>query len=704
MNIRFRNIKRNPENVIISGSASLVENTYRSNSEGNRLKNHSQQVVIERLGKVVWADEDDKSIGIFDSPTRGLVYFDLNMDVFIPVNPSDERLKGTKYQSQPERVHTSFGNTYLFLSEMEKTPFMKVIRKAFPDKRFYKLLLAHLTHDCLKNGSFIKCGEFLSQNWLSYILTDIPTSTLDCDSSYFKELSDDNRKRAFFTTLVSELRKVKPEFGKACYVDSTPLPGEAENNPFNALSSHGSDGAVIQSRLVLILDIQTCIPIWFEIIPANVLDKSTILSITDDVKTTLDIEITMYDLDAGYARKELFDMFHRGNSTFVDENDVVREHTVLVRMPATQGYQRDELYIQCKPNFYRGRFSFDYEHHTFFGERVEVNLFGNPEYAFVFVDKTQAESLLRGWREEHLEEWDAMTDSQQDWQMVKNGFFVLIGNKDQTPKEALVEYRGRAKIESFFRDGKAYLRILPLAKWNKETVKGKIFHDIIETIFYRAYRVQVSGAEMSMSSLLVYMDSWECFKKENGLLELKTPRTQVRELLEKLGYSVPGHIDLNALSDEVLNGVPMAREPVTLRKKRSGSKPSAPLSPEEKKEAKEQDRINRIIEEAERKMERAKARAKRHLDTSSKKAEDKLQKAKEKAKQALSRKLENAKRESTKAKAQQEYDQALLKAQGEFDQAIKEAKVAHEKAVQVAEADYTQAIKEELNSDCDDKP
>lgn len=139
------------------------------------------------------------------------------------------------------------------------------------------------------------------------------------------------------------MRKEHPNFGRCCYVDSTPLPGEARNNPFNALSSHGTDGAVSQCRLVMILDIQTSIPVWFEIIPSNVLDKSTIMSITSDIASTLDIKIDAYDLDAGYARTELFEMFNRNNSTYTDSQNNLREHTVLLRMPATNGYPRDEL-------------------------------------------------------------------------------------------------------------------------------------------------------------------------------------------------------------------------------------------------------------------------------------------------------------------------------------------------------------------------
>lgn len=690
MNIRFRNVKRNKENVVVSGTAALVKNTYRQNANGNRLQNHSQQKVIERLGKVVWRDEYDSTIGIFNSPTRGLVFYDLSKDEFIPVNPADPRLKGTKYQNQPARIHTCFGDTYLFLSEMAKTPFMNVLREAFPDKVLFQKVLAHLCHDCLKNGSFIKCGEFLVGNWLSYILTDIPVSTLDCDSAYFAALYDDNLKVNFFRALIKEMRKTRPLFGVACYVDSTPLPGEAENNPFNALCSHGTDGAVIQSRLVLVLDIETCIPVWFEIITSTVLDKSTILSITNDLKVTLDIDITMYDLDAGYAKKELFELFNRENSMVQDENGVTREHTLLIRMPATPGYPKDELYIGCKPNFYNGRYSFDYEHHTFYGERIEIELFGVPEYAFVFIDKTQAESLLRGWREGHLEEWEELSDSAKDWYQVKDGFFVLIGNKDQSPKEALVEYRGRAHIETFFRDGKAYLRILPLGKWTKETVMGKIFHDVIETIFYRAYRKQVSTVGMSMSSLLVHMESWECVQVDKNLLELKTPRTQAREIMEKLGYAVPGHMDLNGLRAEIFEGVAMDREPVTIRKKRKSSKPALPISPEEKRDAKEQEQKSKALEEAEKRLSRSEAKAKRILDKAIAVADTVCDKTKARAARVLTGKLQTAKRGGTKEQAMMAYKQALKEADKAREQSYQEAKSVYEKAMKEAKAAFEQ--------------
>ena len=692
MRIRYRNVKQDSNGIIISGSATLVENKYLRNASGDRYKNHTQQTVVERLGKVVWVDENDNQRGIFDTPSRGLQFYDAKRDEFIPVDPTDDRLSGTPYQQETAWIHVNFGNAFLFFNEMEKTPFMNVIRSTFTEPVLYEKVLAHLAHDCLKNGSSIKCGEFLKSSMLSHVLKNIPVSTLDCDTSYFSTLANDNLKKDFFSKLIAEMRKTHPHFGRCCYADSTPLPGEAEDNPFNALSSHGTDGAVIQSRLVLLLDIQTCIPVWFEIIPSNVLDKSTILSITHDVKETLGLEIDVYDLDAGYARKELFQLFNLKNNTQIDENGEVRERTVLVRMPDTKGYGRDELYIQCKPHFYTGRYSFDYEHHTFFGERVEIKLFDQSEYAFVFIDKTQAEALLRHWRINHQDEWDALSDSEQDWYQVKDGFFVLIGNKNQPPKDTLIEYRSRARIELFFRDGKAYLRILPIAKWNKQTVTGKIFHDIIETIFYRSYRKQVSVTGMTMSSLIVCLNGWEACKLSNGLLETKTPTTQVRDICEKLGYAALGHINLEDFSNQVLKGIPMSLEPVTQRSNRKTVPNNSASSPEEKQEAQKQGIIERLIGKEKRKKEAIEKKAEKIRLKAEKSAESKRKKAMDKAKKKVRKALSEAKRESTKNKALDVYRLELASIKNEHDLSIDAAKAAYNKTVADAQAVLNSAI------------
>ena len=124
MYIKYQNIVRDEAGVISSGSASILKNSYKRNKNGNRKQSHSTQTTVEKLGKVIWYEKENPSQGIFYSPTRGLVFYDLTVDVFTPVDPSDPRLIGTKFEHEPQRQHTNFGNFYLFFTELSKTPFL----------------------------------------------------------------------------------------------------------------------------------------------------------------------------------------------------------------------------------------------------------------------------------------------------------------------------------------------------------------------------------------------------------------------------------------------------------------------------------------------------------------------------------------------------------------------------------------------------
>lgn len=101
-----------------------------------------------------------------------------------------------------------------------------------------------------------------------------------------------------------------PDFGTGCYVDSTPLPNDIADNPLNALCSHGVASASVQARLVLVLDEETGLPVWFQTIPGNVLDLSTISGVMEDVAESLGIRIGSLVLDAGYVTKSVIGEFN----------------------------------------------------------------------------------------------------------------------------------------------------------------------------------------------------------------------------------------------------------------------------------------------------------------------------------------------------------------------------------------------------------
>ena len=99
--------------------------------------------------------------------------------------------------------------------------------------------------------------------------------------------------------------------------------------------------------MILVLDEKTDLPVWYDIIPRNVFDINTVMTIVNDVTDTLGIEIDALVLGAGYVSKELIGAFH-----------ICTEKTIIGRMPARKGYLFITLYWEVKALIGKVKYAF----------------------------------------------------------------------------------------------------------------------------------------------------------------------------------------------------------------------------------------------------------------------------------------------------------------------------------------------------------
>ena len=534
--IKAQKIVYDESDRIISGSASVVDAVY-VRTGGSA---HSKQQVREKLGKVLYLSSDRKK-GVFLSPTRGLVEYDSVSDSFSSVEKDDPRINGETLFPQTE-IHTVFGDAYLFLIFLEKCGLLSVLRSVFPKDEEYERVLCHVLHGILKDGSRIGCDNFIRKSFASYLFQDVPAPSLHSDTQFFGMLGDDHVKMSFFRVFVSAMQKKDPDFGKGCYVDSTPLPNDIDDNPFNALCCHGIASSEVMTRLILVLDEKSGLPVWYDIIPGNVLDINTVMTVVNDVADSLGIEIESLVLDAGYISKELVGAFHIGT-----------EKTIIGRMPARKGYPYKTLYWEVRDLIGKGKYAFVRKHHAYFGFRKEIELFGNREYAYVYVDQYNALKRFSDYLSEHEDEYAELKVKDKDWMTVKFGYFVLVSNLDLSPKDLLTEYFGRTDIEVVFKTSKEYLDLLPLSKWTDQTVRGKILHDIINTVCLLKLRKELLPSGRSVSEIIGRCQSLMCFRNSKGIVTVETPSKQVKEYFKLLHTEVPAHVDLGRFTPVVMN-------------------------------------------------------------------------------------------------------------------------------------------------------
>jgi len=533
--IRVQNLTYDDDGVITRGTASIIDTVYVSGE-----KYHSKQQTRERLGKVIFLADDRKS-GLFMSPTRGLVEYNSQTDTFNPVERNDTRIEKQPEVFPQTEIHTVFGDSYLLLMFLKKAGLLPILRDVFSKDSDYERVLAHVIHGIMRNGSRITCDNFIAKSFASYVLDDVPVSSLRTDTPFFNMMGHDHTKMAFFKAFIAAMRKENPAFGNGCYVDSTPLPNDIDDNPFDALCCHGVSSSMVQMRLVLVLDEQTGLPVWYDIIPGNIHDLSTIMNVLNDVGDSLGIIIDSLVLDAGYSSKELLGAFHIGT-----------DKTIIVRMPARKGYPFKTLYCQVKGMIGRGKYSFVRKKHAYFGYRKKIDLFGHPIYAYIYVDQHNALQRFRDYLLEHEEEYNSMKDKDKDWYTVKFGYFVLLSNLEMTPAELLSAYFERTEIETIFKTSKEYLDLLPLKKWTDQTVRGKILHDIINTIVLLELRKKFLPRGISINEISGRIQSLMCHRDNNGRVSVETPNKKTKEYYKLIGIEIPSMVRVEQFKRKVL--------------------------------------------------------------------------------------------------------------------------------------------------------
>ena len=538
--IRYRKLVLDQSGNVKSGSAAIIDTVYNPDNKAN----HSKQIVREKLGKVVIYESKKK--GLFQSPTRGLVWYDSSKDEFSPQvtrsdleSEDDNKRKAAVRDRFPEPgIHTVFGDAYMLIEVLKKSGTLKILHTAFPESAVYQRLLAHICYGILRDGSRISCEDFIAKSFLSYMVPDVPLRSLKSDTAYFEEMGKDSSKLAFFREFIRCRRKEYPNFGKACYIDSTPLPNDIDS-PFNALCSHGVTSTSVQMRLALVIDEITLDPLWYMIIPGNVLDFDTLRPLIKDIEISLDIKINSYTLDAGYVTKSLIKSF-----PIQGKDEPIPEKHYLARMPAKRGYPYKTLYHQVRGQFGNAKHEFVRGHHVYFAQEKEITVFDEPVMAYIFVDQYNALKLYTDYRIKSPEEFEKLSMRDQNWYKVKFGYFVLLSNQRKTAAEILDDYFGRTRIESIFKSTKEYLKLLPLCKWTDERVRGKILSDIIDQMIRSEMIRMRNSSVVSMSEIIGKTQSLMCsWDSQNDEFVIDSPNRQVKDIFKLFRIPIPQQLN-----------------------------------------------------------------------------------------------------------------------------------------------------------------
>lgn len=310
-------------------------------------------------------------------------------------------------------------------------------------------------------------------------------------SDFLKSIGTDNNRQAFLRKHIEYvLNSTDSEY--CVLIDSTGCPN-AIHIPITKVSRHEND-VNIEFRVIAVVQRSTGLPVYYEVIPGNVVDISTVEHVIHKLGL-YGCKVVYLLGDAGYycpgtmerlVLKDI-DFMARVNPTYDIYAKVMEEH-----FEELQDSRSDHLY--------------DYRDRT-------VKIIKVP--SVIAVDKNSGEKKqgfvylcrdIQGYHSkcDHFmssKQYATMTQEERAAAMDKFGVFAIITSKEVPEAEVLPEYYSRQGIEQFFDYAKNYGKMVPVRAQRMETVEGHMLMSFIATFLNCLIRNRLDIADASYTAV-----------------------------------------------------------------------------------------------------------------------------------------------------------------------------------------------------------
>ena len=492
---------------------------------------------IETLGSIIFIDKN-KTYGKFKSKERGYVKYDLATDTFTHLDNKEieEILQDKETVLNP--VSKLFGDTYLLLELLKKTPLFNTIQDFCTNNEDLDLFIYHLIYSVGKCGQDIEYSDYVNRSFISLLKNNAETDCPNTSLSFFNTMADFDLRKQFFVTFIEEMKKNNKDFGKVSIIDLIPLEGTIKSFVLQYLNTRDSYYDLYNVRLLLILDEATGLPVWFDFV--SCCDSS--LSIQDNYTFTTEefgLEVNNLILHNDYCCEETLNEFCTGALS-----------NFLIKLPSKKEYNLSSIFNSQFKSFNQGQYSFVLNKQVYFGKGIELSLFDQKYWGYVYINKTKAEISFTSFLEEHEEEFSHMTNNEKNKKQFEDGFFVLISpytqeNKAISPQQALSKYYEYVNIESSIKDNDNFSFIYPLMKQEPDSIVGLIFNEVIASIFsiFINKQIEDSKIDLNLPKIIAILQSLICVYR-NKDIKIEIPSKKITDIMNKFGIKIPNRINI----------------------------------------------------------------------------------------------------------------------------------------------------------------
>lgn len=416
-----------------------------------------------------------------------------------------------------EKTILDFGDSFLIHSFFKKNGFMELLNKSFGKnaETLFTLMSYRLCNPAAMRLAYI----WQQGNVIKQLCKNVNVSSQRI-SDFMVDIGNEDTCRTFFKKYLSFIK----HSSEALIMDVTALPNQI-HMPFT-MWGYNDECIDKQIKLMLVVDKQSSMPLFFRYMPGNIADVSTLKPTIEELKQ-LGIKDNCFIFDAGF--------FSEGNIKSLQGEGI----HFLVRLPSLRKLHKELIRNECT-DIEDIQYAVRYGKRVLFVKKLKVTLFGKETFAYIVLDPERKGRETKKMLLKVMDEKDSNKDI--NFMLKKKGIMILISSFSIASDEVVAYYYTRQVAERLLGFSKDDLKLVPLRVHKEETVRGYLLFQFISLAAFLLLKNEL-GKKMTVEEALLSLRNLKVKVFENKMIVQELTKEQ-KEIFEKSDIIVPNTLGI----------------------------------------------------------------------------------------------------------------------------------------------------------------
>ncbi|MDR2456877.1 MAG: transposase [Clostridiales Family XIII bacterium] len=525
-----------PGHVAFITRAGLLYATY---SERTYIENGKVYHVSHYLGKVI-----DKKEHLFYHTEYGYFNFTTEKGYI----PRPDIIFSSPHR---ERVSLRYGDIWVFDEIIRKFNLLSLFEKVTPKyiNTLLTLVVNRLSNPCSPYDSLA--------NWydrsFAQILYPNATVSLSGIQKYLELLGQDNNYKDFsisYFNYMSQCNFTDNLRESPVLIDGTYL----TNSIKMSLTGVSNHNIVINNevRLIYVNDQISGLPLYFNLIPGNIVDNSTLKQTVNTLKA-YGIDLKFIIIDTEYSFENNFDFLNELKISFI------------TRMNSnSQGY--NDIILNHSHDIDDSKYIVRYESRFLHCKKIPYTIDNQNYYAYLIKDINRISHDLNDCYTKYFDKPNGLDIIQQNNKYLSK--FILISNSEIDENDILKIYESRSQLDQLlgiFKDNSNI--ILPYMR-TVEAFKGHLIISFLAIVISLLINNKLKDFKYNSIDIFSTMRELDIDIYET-INMVKVPTNDEKEIISILNLETPFEIETGILKSNYLNSLCKKRKVSLLKGKRN---------------------------------------------------------------------------------------------------------------------------------------